>query len=172
MRGAAMKPVTPRRIHLALRIRNAATAARACREAGLPFYVACALLEKESGGRNIYGHDAGGVFTRPSWLPAKRVTRRNWLVFRHRVIDLGEQSNGIGPCQITSRGLLEEMERQGLKPWVVYDNMLFGFRLLASYHRPGDDWVAAGTRYNGSRAYGLDLDRVAGVWHRRLRIPG
>jgi hypothetical protein len=132
----------------------------------LPFYAACALMEKESGGRNIYGHDRGGVFTIDGTKP---VTRENWLEFRRLVVEQGRTSNGVGPAQITYRGFFPLMEAAGLRPWVPVDNMLFGCRLLRGYfYEGGESWVYAGRRYNGAEAYGVDLARRVSAWRSRL----
>ena len=145
------KPVTPERVAIAEHagLANVATAAVACRDAGLPFWAACALLEKESGGRNVYGHDQGGVHSLPNGR-ALEVTPVNYHDFIIKVMN-GATSNGVGPCQITYAGTLVRctggngrnggyfrlMAEAGLLPWRVYDNMLFGFRNLGRLpHQP------------------------------------
>ncbi len=171
-----MRPVTPERIAIAHRhLANAPEAAEACRKAGLPFWAACALLSKESGGRNVYGHDVGGV------KPQDPPTARNFLSFLVKVMN-GATSNGVGPCQITYAGSLKtghrdggyfrQMAEQGLLPWVVEDNMLFGFRLLAAHHKAKGSWRAAGTAYNGKASYGADFVEQCNLWRERLGIKG
>jgi hypothetical protein len=128
-------------------------------KAGLPFYAACALMEKESGGRNVYGHDAGGAL---SGYPHP-VTFDNWRVFRWLVIDKGMTSNGVGPAQITWKPFFLRMEDELLKPWSPFDNMFFGFRLIRDY-RVGKTWADAGTRYNGSPDYGRDYAAKVETW--------
>jgi len=160
-------PVTPARVAIAAKsLQNADIAAIACREAGLPFFAACALLEKESGGKNVYGHDKGGAL---AGFPGV-VNAGNFEVFRWLVFDKGQTSNGVGPCQITFKGFFVDMESQGLKPWSPHDNMLYGFRLLKRHYDAGGSWVAAGTAYNGARSYGVDLDRKVTEWKKRLGI--
>ena len=158
-------------------IENADAAAKACRRAGLPFWVACALLEKESGGRNIFGHDKGGAG--PHGQP---VTRANFEAFYREVLG-GATSNGVGPCQITWAGSVKGGERDGgyfaqmlgmdLAPWKPLDNMVFGFALIRKhYNRLGDSWQKAGAAYNGRESYGADfLAKVIG-WNDRLKIKG
>lgn len=171
-------PVTPARIAVATEhgIHNAATAAIACRDAGLPFYVACALLEKESGGRNVYGHDKGGVLS--GYLG--RVNRSNFLAFHHEVVKRGNTSNGVGPCQITyagprradgtrDGGYFRQMFERDLLPWEPLDNMFFGFGILAGHYAKSRSWVTAGCLYNGSLDYGIDLGRKITVWRERMR---
>jgi len=173
------KPVAPWRVEAAKKagIQNAELAARACRKAGLPFWVACALLEKESHGRNVFGHDSGGAG--PHGQP---VTKERFQDFYRKVL-AGATSNGVGPCQITWAGSLQngkrdggyfnQMIRMGLDPWDPEENMVFGFALLRShYNRLGDSWEKAGTAYNGSPDYGRDFLAKVKVWRDRLKIKG
>ena len=158
-------------------IENADAAAKACRRAGLPFWVACALLEKESGGRNIFGHDKGGAG--PHGQP---VTRANFEAFYREVLG-GATSNGVGPCQITWAGTVKGGERDGgyfaqmlgmdLAPWKPLDNMTFGFALVRKhYNRLGDSWQKAGAAYNGRESYGVDFLAKVKQWNTRLKIKG
>lgn len=177
-----MKPVTEERIRIAEKfgLQNVGPAALACRNAEppLPFWAACALLQKESGGRNVYGHDAGGAL---SGFP-HQVNRGNWDVFRWLVIDKGQTSNGVGPCQITYAGEMKGgrrgggyfgiMEERGLRPWIPLDNMIFGFGLLAAHKERLGTWAKAGEAYNGSEAYGADLVKKINEWRTRLKIKG
>lgn len=153
-------------------IQNAEAAKRAAIRAGIPFWAACALLEKESHGRNVYGHDAGAE------RPAEYVTKANFEPFYQRVLN-GALSNGVGPAQITWAGRVEggkrdggyfrEMLAEGLRPWHVEDNMFFGFRLLRQhYSANGDSWEKAGTRYNGRESYGADFLAKVKEWRQRL----
>lgn len=163
-----MAAVTQKRIDIATHfgLANADIIATACRESGVPFFVACALFEKESMGRNVYGHDKGGAL---SGFPHV-VNYQNWLVFRWLVIDHGQTSNGVGPSQITWSGYFTDMERKGLRPWVVHDNMLYGLQILKAHYDHYKSWEKAGTAYNGSTAYGADLAKKIGEWKRRLGI--
>lgn len=166
-----MEPVTDKRIKIAeeFGLENVPAAAEACRNAGVPFFVACALLEKESMGRNVYGNDVGGVFTD---LPSSfRVNRGNFEVFEYYVVKRGKASNGVGPAQITWRGFFPDMRKKGLKPWRPYDNMLYGFGLLALYKAEhGATWEDAGTKYNGARSYGVDFAKKVREWKTRLGV--
>lgn len=165
-----IRPVTRKRIEIAERfgLKNVDAAAETCRQADLPFWAACALLEKESGGRNIYGHDIGGAL---SGFPGE-VNRGNFEVFHWLVFDQGRTSNGVGPCQITWRAFFREMEDRGLKPWVVRDNMLFGFELLMKLYEQHGSWQAAGGAYNGADDYGQDFVKKCNEWRERLEITG
>ena len=136
----------------------------ACRAARLPFFAACALMEKESRGRNVYGNDSGGTFAGAPF----GVNKYNWEVFRWLVIVKGERSNGVGPCQLTYKGFFTDMESKGLKPYDVYDNMLYGFRLLRGYKNEHGSWAGAGTAYNGSSTYGREFADLVEKWRARI----
>lgn len=175
----ATGPVNPKFIQIAAQhgIFNAKIAAEACREADLPFFVACALLEKESGGKNEYGRsDAPDAAL--SGFP-KPVNKGNWEVFRWMVFDKGQTSNGVGPCQITYTGFFTEMEQAGLKPYDAHDNMLFGFKRLKGFHDQYRSWEKAGGEYNGGPAwehapdavaYGKDLAAKVAIWKQRFGL--
>lgn len=176
-----IKPVTEERIRIAKQfgLVNVESAALSCRRAGLPFWAACALLQKESMGRNVYGNDVGGAL---AGFPGT-VNRDNFAVFRWMVIDKGMTSNGVGPCQITyagarrqdgtrDGGFFRQMAERNLMPFFVEHNMLFGFELLKDYHEDGKSWFAAGVRYNGADQYGEDLVEKINEWRDRLKIKG
>lgn len=141
-------------------LRNVTIAGKAADKVGLPFYAACALLEKESGGLNIYGNDAGGALSGFKGT----VDASNFAVFRWLVFTKGMTSNGVGPCQLTYKGFFTDMDSKGLKPWDLMDNMLYGFKLLNDYHKSTGSWAAAGTKYNGAAAYGVDLAAKVVKW--------
>jgi hypothetical protein len=160
------KPVSERRKGIAVQygLHNVECIALVCREAGVPFYVACALFEKESGGRNIYGHDAGGAL---SGFPLD-VCEGNYGVFEWLVFTKGQTSNGVGPSQITYKGFFTQMKAQGLKPWDVHDNMLFGLKTLGGYFAQYGSWTEAGHHYNGATVYGVDLAHKIEIWKQRF----
>jgi hypothetical protein len=154
-------------------LENVDAAWKAAQTAGAPAYLVFALLEKESMGKNIYGHDAGGVFSGPG---QKTVTQTNFEEFYRRVVVNRERSNGVGPLQITYRGFFPEMKAQGLRAWVPYDNILFGTRLFMGYfntYRNRGNSVdesirLAGIKYNGATAYGSRLLEIARKWRARV----
>lgn len=149
---------------------NVQTAAEVAEETGLPFYIMCALLEKETGGDNIYGHDQGGAL---SGFPGE-VNKGNFEVFRW-MIDNGRTSNGVGPMQITWPPFFDQMDEQGLDPTDVRDNMLFGAIVFKGYydtHRktlPVREAIRkAGVNYNDSAEYGDSLVEISDDWLQRL----
>ena len=164
----ALAPVTQARINIAkaFGLQNVDVIAKVCREVGIPFYAACALFEKESKGRNCYGNDKDGAL---SGYPGE-VDESNFAVFRWLILNKEMVSNGVGPAQITWKGYFAAMESQGLKPWIVTDNMRFGLGLLLDhYNRHGKSWFEAGKAYNGSAEYGRDLEQKVLAWKKRLQ---
>lgn len=151
---------------------NVDLAAEAAAQAGCPWWLLCAVLEKESRGQNIYGHDKGGALSDPDGKDIP-VTEDNWATFRDLVLVQGKTSNGVGPMQITWRGFFTEMEARGLKPWDPADNLRYGAELLAKYWNSAEGTTDARVRrvgrlYNGADAYGDSLVPVAAAWRAKL----
>lgn len=165
MVASSLPPVTGSRVTAAagLGVANADVAALASRAANLPFHTACALLRLETGGRNVFGGDQGprpDVFAHAPGAVPILVTPERFLQLFNVVVLEGDVSNGVGPCQITyagakhptgqrDGGYFREMFARGLKPWDPYDNMLFGFEMLAKQLRVFPDLKTAGAHYNG-----------------------
>ena len=145
----------------------------AAKRAGIPYPVACALIERETGGKNVYGHDAGGVFTVP-WPGLVYVTEENYREFKRR-IRAGEKSNGVGPSQITWPPYHYAAEDEGLKLWDPVDNIYFGLREFGKLWR-SRNWnlAEAATLYNkgnlsgGVNEYGNAIVTRTDVWGARL----
>lgn len=159
-------------------LHNAEIIVQVAEETGVPLWIAAAYIEKESGGRNVYGNDYGGVYSTSDPLRPNpnNVTEANFKAFERRVLD-GATSNGVGPCQITYPGFIKQAKEQGIRLWVPIDNIRFGFNLIKGYLRgKTDDQTIreAGTLYNagnllnGVNAYGDDLLRKAKIWRTRL----
>lgn len=158
-----MSTISQRRVAKRFGLKNVWAASRAAKKVGLPFEAACALLQKESGGRNVYGHDVGGAL---SGFPGT-VNRDNFAVFEW-MISHGWSSNGVGPCQITWKGYFTDMQKRGLLPWKPYDNMVFGFGILRAHRDRFGSWTLAGGAYNGSSEYGADLNNKINEWKKRF----
>jgi hypothetical protein len=96
------------------------------KRAGLPLELACALLEKESGGgANVYGHDPS-IFS-----GAGQVTRENYAQYKKQRIASGNRKmQGVGPCQLTWWEFQDQADAQG-GCWRPRYNMRVGF-----LHRP------------------------------------
>jgi len=112
----------------------------------VPLPVACAILmEESSGGDNVFGHDptvAAGWGT---------VTKAKYLAYRHlRDASSPPRCQGVGPMQLTSRGLQQEADELGgcWKPrWNIAVGMHYLQGCLDAYPR---DLHAGVARYNGS----------------------
>lgn len=175
--------VTPRRIELAKAegLWNVEQAARACRRAQLPFWAACALLEKESGGREVWGGADASPYVQLNHdnIP---ITRASFEAF-YVGVKAGLVPTGVGPCQITYSGPVRNgvrdggyfriMEERGLRPWDVEENMFFGFETLWNHYlKNGHSWRNAGRLYNGAESYGVDLHEKCAWWKNYLGVRG
>jgi hypothetical protein len=86
--------------------------------------LALALIEQESGFRNVFGHDAGGLF------PGQEVTAAKV----HRLLGHiagGGTSNGVGPAQLTWPDYIREAQRDG-GAHKTSVNIATGLRILAA----------------------------------------
>jgi hypothetical protein len=96
----------------------------AARRHRVPLALACAVVEKETGFRNVYGHDPvrNPIKSPPGGLLA--VTRDNYREYlAHRRRGLGNQ--GVGPMRLTSSGLQDRAEALG-GCWRVGPNIRSG----------------------------------------------
>ena len=93
----------------------------------LPLHIACALLEKESGGgRNVFGSDP------TIFAGAGEVTQEKYEDYkRQRVASDNRQMQGVGPCQLTWWEFQDEADRAG-GCWRPEINMRIGFGHLAA----------------------------------------
>lgn len=128
------------------------------RAAGVPLSWAFALVEQESGFRNVFGHDRGSI------LQGQRVTAKRVRRLLHHV-DRGGISNGVGLTQLTWPPLLREADRNGgaHKPRV---QLRYGLRHLAEVAR--GDLDRSAWRYNGAPEYQARIKSKQSRWHVRL----
>lgn len=161
-----VKPVSARRQKIAsdYGLDNVDQIAIACREAGVPFAVACALMEQETMGRNEYGHDEGGAL---SGFPLE-VNADNYAVFRWEVFTQKKTSNGVGPAQITWPGFFTDMERKGLKPYVPHDNILYGLQIFKYNRDKYGSWYLAALKYNKRPTYPSEVVAKITAWKKRF----
>lgn len=123
----------------------------------------CALIEQESGFRNVFGHDQGQPFA-----GAGTVTEAKYKAYRRTG---GQQ--GVGPAQLTSHGYQNQADRLG-GCWVPRHNIRVAFMTLDTLI--GRYGVRRGlASYNaGERGWRNGLDYAEEVltkqqrWHRRL----
>jgi hypothetical protein len=95
---------------------------------GLPLSDCLALVEKESGFRNVFGHD--GTSSIPDRWKGSRVTWAKYRWYKLRRKSKGAQ--GVGPCQLTWPGFRTTADADGgcHKPG---PNMHVGFIVLRDH---------------------------------------
>ena len=177
---------TPTEILTAGGLVNADLIVQAASATGVPLAIAAAMIQKETGGKNIYGHDAGGVYStltgpvvvggivyeKGADIP---VTSLNFVEFL-RLVTAGAKSNGVGPAQLTYAGYFKQYPTYEF--WDALANIKFGLTIIADY-LDGDfsdaSISSAGARYNGGTnpgskalAYGADLLAQTKIWRARL----
>ena len=163
---------------------------------GIPLHIGAAMVQNEtSTGLNIYGHDAGGIYStagRPVTVEGVTyasganvpVTRTNYKAFLDQLLignekRTGVTSNGVGPTQITWWEYHRDARNSGADLSDPYTNLVWGFRILKGY-LAGDysktSVEEAGTLYNagslnnGINAYGQRLWTRAEAW--RVKLQG
>lgn len=160
--------VTPEQIEKAKAhgLTNVEHLAAAADKHDMRFYLCCTILQKETGGKNIYGHDKGGTFT---IFGNKDVTEENFREFWAQVAPkpegLGKTSNGVGPLQITYKGFLADMLARGLKPWDPADNIDYGVEQLAKTYRAQRKKGRSVTQAFQTAANVYNLGRDSDTWH-------
>jgi hypothetical protein len=134
---------------------------------------AAALVEQESGGRNVFGCDWGPEWTDEPPYCRVRVTRARVkrLIENYRK---GGGQNGVGYCQLTTMAYVLRAEKLG-GAHVAKNNMIVGFNLLndllASY-----DYLNALEAYNDGNGrwnnpdnpYDLQFAAKHRAWKNRL----
>lgn len=138
-------------------------------ETGLPLNYACALVEQESGGRNVWGSD--GVQTGGAYVKGAEVTRESYLAYRALRTQGAIGNQGAGPVQLTATVYQQRADAAG-GTWVVRANLKVGFAALAELMlQYGDDGIR---RYNGSgpaaEKYRDSVKAKAAQWALRLGI--
>jgi len=132
--------------------------ALAARRAKLDPALAAVLIIKETGGRNVFGHDAGAPF------PGEPVTKTKVEFIRKT-----RRYNGIGPAQLTAPAWITSFPSTWdtvHRPGVNMEAAFRGFKAMVKDHGV---WEAA-RRYNGSDVYADDfVRRFNGV---RLSLRG
>ena len=170
---------SPAEILAAGGLTNADLIVQAATATGIPLAILAAMVQKESGGQNIYGRDgkdtaSPGVYANDYPL---QVTKENFTEFRAAVL-AGQKSNGVGPSQITYPGYWKQYPDYPF--WDVLANLKFGATLLMDL-LDGDTSDAsissAGAHYNGGTspnekavAYGADLLTKTNAWRARLAV--
>lgn len=153
----------------------------AAKRAGVPLYLAAALIRQESSGKNIYGNDWGGIYGTDENTPAsyeKWVTEANYRTFlslllrEDGTLRPNVTSNGVGPAQITYWAFHRDARDEGLNLAKPEDNMFFGLRLFAQ--ALGGDYSEtsvkrAATQYNTGSGVGAPNAYGLAVWDWAVR---
>ncbi len=134
------------------------------RRAGISISLAFALVEQESGFRNVFGHD-------PVKNPVKggKVTKKRYLEYRrYRKLGLGMQ--GVGLTQPTWYTYQDAADRLG-GCWVPKNQLRVCFRVLGGLIRQ-HGYAKGIERYNGAgpmaRRYSVQVRARARKWHHRF----
>ena len=155
-------------------IQNADIIVRAANKVQLTIYSAATLIQKESMGRNVWGHDP--VNTGGAYIKGGIVTPQNYWAYRRSPV-AGWQ--GVGLTQLTYRGYIYQAEK--LNPQLgaadPYTNCIVGFQAFLDLWRQANQNVQlAFQRYNGgysnssaSIAYGKDAMQKRAIWMQRLK---
>lgn len=143
---------------------------------GFDLAACCAMVQDESGGRNVWGADPWDQAAYPKGLaldPAlneQPVTEANYRPYRLRRIE-GCQPQGCGPTQLTDAALQTEAEVDG-GCWVPFYNCRVGFDVLRSLFAGHNGAEAGFAAYNGSGpaavAYGERVAALQDEWRSRL----
>lgn len=143
---------------------------------GLFVSTAAALVEKESGGKNVFGCDWGSVWTDepPFCNVAVNEARVRALIDNYNQPPVGIGANGVGYTQLTTMSLVEQAEGEG-GAHLPGPNMRVGFRYLNGLIGQLG-WPAGAAAYNAGPGnwqsvidtYGADLAAKEREWSRRL----
>lgn len=132
---------------------------------GFSLAACCAIVEKESGGRMIWGADPWDEAAYPkgialdSSLNEKPVTELNYHAYKARR-NSGLQPQGCGITQLTYPALQVEAEKAG-GCWVPFYNCLVGFRYLRDLFVTHGSAQAGFAAYNGTGPAAVEYGDLA-----------
>lgn len=159
--------MTPRNIWLAVRAKRhgakySLRIVLEARRAGIPISLGFALIEQESGFRNVFGHDptifrGAGTVTKDKYLAYKKARGRRNM-------------QGVGPAQLTWWEYQDRADHFG-GCWQPKHNIRVGFEVLAA-HIKRHGRTKGIMRYNGSgeqaALYSQQVLWKMRRWHDRL----
>lgn len=140
------------------------------RRANMPISLGFAMCEKETGFRNIFGHDL------TIFVGSGEVTEDRYKSYkRARDAQRPRRMQGVGPPQLTWYEFQDRADKLG-GCWIEKHAIRVGMEVIGSYYntytRKGFSTQAAiilaGRDYNGNRSYGEDLYRHYEKWHKIL----
>ena len=129
----------------------------------IPISLAFAVVEQETGFRNVFGHDRG---KKPNPIQGGAVTRdkyRRYCTYLTHGYDL----QGVGPCQLTSRHLQVAADNLG-GCWKPKHNIEVGMAFLGALLRKQGSVRRALVAYNGAAIYADRVLARQARWHRIL----
>jgi hypothetical protein len=146
-------------------LENSLRALWEARAAGISPALALAMLEQESGGKNVFGHDP------TIYVGAGTVTKDKYIAYRAKRRASGNRlMQGAGPLQLTWWEFQDGADALG-GCWVVKYNLRYGYRRLAILIKQYGTWIGV-ERYNGSgpnaQAYRRSVHDRYNKWHTRL----
>jgi hypothetical protein len=97
------------------------------RKAGIPISLAFALIEQESGFKNVFGHDSTRSI--PSEWMGTKVDKRKYKYYKEHRRAGGMQ--GVGPAQLTWWEYQDRADQRG-GAWIPKHNISVAFEHLAS----------------------------------------
>lgn len=131
-----------------------------------------AIIEEESGGRNIYGADPSNNGALPPSLYDQPVTHANFEVFWQRVQE-GYTSNGVGLPQLTYPGFIANANRRG-GAWIPIHQCTEACAILSGLLKQHGSFEAAAAAYNGAGfvadAYGARVEALRAQWQARINF--
>ena len=143
---------------------------------GFTLAAACAMVQKESGGRMIWGADPWNKAAFPKGaaldpaLHERPVTDKNYHAYASRR-DKGMQPQGCGITQLTSASLQKQADQAG-GCFDPFANAATGFRFLRTQFENGGSEHAGFRNYNGSgpaaEAYADGAVKLAADWQSRI----
>lgn len=162
-------------------LENAEAIVEGAETTGVPLPVAAAVAEMESGGRQVWGNDANGLFSTPGSedLPVTEESVKQYydavVIPRQADPTAVVPMNGCGIYQITWWRYFERAAAEGYKLWVAEDNAEFGLTIFKEHlDSVAGDIARAGTLFNagtlrqGVNWYGAELVKRVEVWEARL----
>lgn len=140
---------------------------QASKETGLRLNRACALVEQESWGRNVFGCDHGPRTSAP-WC-RQRVTKERVAQLRRHPL-----ANGVGTTQLTVDEFVGRADALG-GAHLPINQMRVGFSILLDYlnrYPALEAWGAynagASGRHSVVATYGRSCNRLDHLWGKRL----
>jgi tellurite resistance protein len=148
---------------------------RASRKTKIPVAVLCAMVQHETGFRNVFGHDPvrNPVKSPPGGL--LEVTEANYKRYlRFRNQGLGQQ--GVGPMQLTTGAYQDRADQLG-GCWKPGPNIMAGAEaLVGKIRQEGGNFWEGVRAYNGggdrARAYRKLIFDSTQLWEARLGTTG